>query len=102
MRRKLAENGENSKKKRRQRDGTRLELTLADQEFRNSSQGDMEMKKMMMVLLMSTVSVAMIESARAQATATQTVTLAVNAVYKIADLRQSRSTHDNHRHGGFR
>jgi hypothetical protein len=42
------------------------------------------MKKMMMVLAAVAVSTVLIESASAQANATQNLTLAVNAVYKIA------------------
>lgn len=42
------------------------------------------MKKTVMVLLTSIMSMVLVESARAQATATQTLTLAVNAVFKIA------------------
>ncbi len=50
----------------------------------NLKLGDAEMKKTTIILLMSAVSVVLVESVRAQATATQTLTLAVNAVYKIA------------------
>lgn len=42
------------------------------------------MKKTMMVLLTGVMSMILVESLRAQATATQTLTLAVNAVFKIA------------------
>jgi hypothetical protein len=42
------------------------------------------MKNLMMAFLVGTTSIALIESASAQATATQNLTLAVNAVYKIA------------------
>jgi hypothetical protein len=50
----------------------------------NQKLGDTKMKKTMNFFLMSIVSVVLVESVRAQATATQTLTLAVNAVYKIA------------------
>lgn len=42
------------------------------------------MKKTMMLLMLSVLSILAVESMHAQASATQTLTLAVNAVYKIA------------------
>jgi hypothetical protein len=50
----------------------------------NTNLGVTKMKKTMMVLMISALSMITVESVRAQATATQTLTLAVNAVYKIA------------------
>jgi hypothetical protein len=50
----------------------------------NQDSGDTKMKKTILILMASALSMFFAESVLAQATATQTLTLAVNAIYKIA------------------
>jgi hypothetical protein len=74
----------NSSEFAEKQDGTTIEQVYAERNTNKPETKETTMKKLTMVLGLAMISGAMIQQVFAQATANQTVTLAVNAIYKIA------------------